>query len=342
MYHLGLYAADMAHDRPIRPLTTLTDLSLDPRNANRGTRRGQALLAESLTAFGAGRSVLADRNGLIIAGNKTVNEAQAQALPIRVVQTTGDALVVVQRTDLDLLEDTRARQLALADNRIAELNLAWDQAVMDTFVSDGVPLGELWTETEREQLLGRRLYGGGDDEDAVVPIRATTLQRGDLLELGAHRLLCGDATDGADVARVLGDDVPALLITDPPYGVAYDPAWRVRAGGRGRHAVGAVRNDDRVDWREALAHFTGPVAYVWHAGVHTGTVANALVGERLRDPGADHLDQTALRARTRRFPLGPRALLLRGTRRRRLALAGRADAVDGVERPEHEPVRGRA
>jgi len=266
----------MATSRPSRSLTTVEDLALDPRNANRGTRRGQQLLADSLTTYGAGRSVVADRNGVIIAGNKTVQEAQAQGLPIQVVETTGEALVVVQRKDLDLLEDGRARQLALADNRIGELNLAWDREVMDAFVTEGVPLRELWSEAELEQLLGRRLQAGREDEDAVVPIGPTTLQRGDLLELGAHRLLCGDATDAADVGRLLGDDAPALLITDPPYGVEYDAAWRVRAGRRGRHAVGAVRNDDRVDWREALTNFTGPVAYVWHAGVHTGAVANAL------------------------------------------------------------------
>ena len=111
----------------------------------------------------------------------------------------------------------------------------------------------------------------------MVPIRATTFARGDLLELGPHRLLCGDATEAGDVARVLGDTPPAILITDPPYGVDYDPAWRVRAGRSGRHAVGAVRNDDRVDWRAALAHFSGAVAYVWHAGVHAGAVAEAIV-----------------------------------------------------------------
>ena len=85
--------------RPARRLSSLIDLSLDPRNANRGTRRGAALLADSLTTYGAGRSVVADRNGVIIAGNKTVAQAQARSLPMQVVETTGDALVVVQRTD---------------------------------------------------------------------------------------------------------------------------------------------------------------------------------------------------------------------------------------------------
>ena len=96
------------------------------------------------------------------------------------------------------------------------------------------------------------------------------------MELGGHRLLCNDATDAAHVARVLGDDVPTLLVTDPPYGVEYDPAWRVRTGRTGRHAVGALRNEDPADWRETQQHYPGAVAYVWHAGVHAGAVADAL------------------------------------------------------------------
>jgi DNA modification methylase len=220
--------------------------------------------------------VLADRHGVIIAGNKTVQEATTQGLPIRVVETTGDALVVVQRVDLDLATDDRARQLALADNRIGELNLEWDPALMASFATEGLAFRDLWTDDELEQLVGHGRHAGRADEDAQVPIRETTLQSGDLLELGSHRLLCGDATQAADVARVLQEDQPAILITDPPYGVSYDPRWRVEAGRSGRHALGRVTNDHRADWREALAHYPGPVAYIWHAGVHTGTVAASL------------------------------------------------------------------
>jgi len=72
--------------------------------------------------------------------------------------------------------------------------------------------------------------------------------------------------------------VPFLMVTDPPYGVNYDPAWRVEVDGGGRHAVGKVTNDDQVDWTPALKLFQGDVAYVWHAGVHAGEVAASLRG----------------------------------------------------------------
>ncbi len=106
---------------------------------------------------------------------------------------------------------------------------------------------------------------------------------------GGHRLLCGDSTVATDVERVLGGVKPHLMVTDPPYGVSYDAAWRneigpsvngtthrvssgktVRANNTG--AIGKVQNDDQADWREAWSLFPGDVAYVWHADRHASAV----------------------------------------------------------------------
>lgn len=252
-----------------------SDLTVDPRNCNRGTARGRDVLRASLEDLGAGRSVVVDRSGVIIAGNKTYTAATALGLPVRVVQTDGDALVVVQRTDLDLSTDQRARKLAVADNRASEVNLAWDPEALRELIADGLDVSDLWFETELHKLLGPVV------PEAPGPFqpRPTDIQPGDLFELGAHRLLCGDATDPHAVQRLLRSDQPRIMTTDPPYGVAYDPAWRARALPHQRTAVGAVRNDDRVDWTAAFQHFPGDVAYVWHAGLHAGAVAAAL--ERL-------------------------------------------------------------
>jgi hypothetical protein len=53
---------------------------------------------------------------------------------------------------------------------------------------------------------------------------------GDIWLCGKHRVLCGDATKSEDVARLLGDRKPLLMVTDPPYGIELDSEWRNRAG----------------------------------------------------------------------------------------------------------------
>jgi DNA modification methylase len=70
------------------------------------------------------------------------------------------------------------------------------------------------------------------------------------------------------------------MVTDPPYGVDYDPNWRNEASRwsgstvkLGASAIGKVSNDDRADWLEAWQLFPGNVAYVWHAGLRGGEVA---------------------------------------------------------------------
>ena len=201
--------------------------------------------------------MLVDRDGHIIAGNKTVEQARSLNLPIAVVQTQGETLVVVQRTDLDLAADDRARQLAIADNRIAELDLDWDPEQLRAELERGLDLTTLWTLDELEHLLGTGLHQGHTDDDAVIEPVPGDVQPGDLFLLGEHRLLCGDSTNAADVGRLLGDATPALMVTDPPYGVEYDPAWRHRVAPDQRTAVGRVLNDDQADWRAAYRHFRG-------------------------------------------------------------------------------------
>jgi hypothetical protein len=109
----------------------LSQLKPDPRNANRGTKRGGELVAKSLQQFGAGRSVLVDRDGNLIAGNQTAKQAAAAGIEddVILVQTDGTQLVVVQRTDLSI-DDPKAQGLGVADNRSAELGLAWNADVL--------------------------------------------------------------------------------------------------------------------------------------------------------------------------------------------------------------------
>jgi DNA modification methylase len=133
-----------------------------------------------------------------------------------------------------------------------------------------------------DELAGLLSFGspGLTDPDEIPEAPDAPVTRmHDLWVLGRHRLLCGDSTVPLDVASTLNGVKPHLTVTDPPYGVSYDPSWRQRfasAGGKGDLATGAVLNDDRADWREAWSLFPGDVAYVWHGALHAGEVAASL------------------------------------------------------------------
>jgi ParB-like chromosome segregation protein Spo0J len=126
----------------------ISDLTPDPSNANRGTERGSYMVRKSLEKLGAGRSVLVDKNGVLIAGNKTAEAAYDIGMEEAiVVPTDGTRLVVVQRTDLDLATDPKAKELAIADNRAGEVGLAWDEEVLSGLAQD-VTLGDWFTPEE--------------------------------------------------------------------------------------------------------------------------------------------------------------------------------------------------
>lgn len=142
-----------------RPLRRLSDLTLDPTNANLGSERGTSALDRSLERYGAGRGVVVDRNGIVIGGNKTVELAVAQGLALRLVPVRGDTLVVAQRMDLDLTTDPAARELAYADNRVQELSLTWSP---DQLQADVEALGlpeTLFTADELARLTAPTVEG---------------------------------------------------------------------------------------------------------------------------------------------------------------------------------------
>jgi hypothetical protein len=134
----------------------LKDLIPDSRNANKGSERGGQMIENSLRQYGAGRSILIDKNGRIIAGNKTHENAGAIGLSddVIVVQSDGTKLVAVQRTDLDLTKDKAAKELAIADNRTSEVSLSWSVDVLKELDTE-IDLKEFWTEAELDLLLNQ-------------------------------------------------------------------------------------------------------------------------------------------------------------------------------------------
>ncbi|MGA7830662.1 MAG: hypothetical protein WCA21_06870 [Terracidiphilus sp.] len=142
----------------------LSDLKQDSKNANKGTPRGRKVLASSLEQYGAGRSVLIDRDGNLIAGNKTAQQAANAGIEdVIVVQTDGTQLVAVQRTDLSM-DDPKALGLAVADNRSSEVGLQWDADVLKELSVD-LDLQPYFTEAELADLTGTALPDPDDAED---------------------------------------------------------------------------------------------------------------------------------------------------------------------------------
>lgn len=120
-----------------------------------------------------------------------------------------------------------------------------------------------------------------DPDEIPKPPPEPVTRRGDIWICGKHRVMCGDSTVFTDVEKLLGSAKPKLMVTDPPYGVEYDPEWRneaERSNGKkvGARATGLILNDDRADWREAWALFDGDVCYVYHAGLFSSVIEESL------------------------------------------------------------------
>ena len=244
------------------------------RNARTHSDGQVAQIAASIVEFGWTNPVLADSQGNVIAGHGRLAAAKSLGL---------DTVPVVL---LDHLTEAQRRAYILADNKLA-LNAGWDEetlaAELHALNGDGYDLGVIgFSDEELEALMAPLAdedagQGDGTGEDEVPEPPADPVTRpGDLWILGQHRLLCGDSTVVTDVDRLLGGAKPHLLVSDPPYGVEYAPEWRNEAGVSTTTRTGKVANDDRADWREAWALFPGEVAYVWHAGIHAGVVAESL------------------------------------------------------------------
>jgi len=237
-----------------------------PRNPRKNDRAIDRM-CDSIREFGFRVPVLATSTGDIIDGHlrwKAARRLKLESVPVILCDDWSEAQI-------------RAFRL-LVNRSVTWAEWDWDllSAELRALQESNLDLQLTgFDEAELQELLGP--ICGQTDEDALVqPDAVAVSQPGDLWILGAHRLRCGDATNPADVTHLVGQHQPVLMVTDPPYGVDYQPVWRNTALGEANRSIGTVRNDDRADWREAWKLFTGAVAYVWHAGVKSVVVAQSL------------------------------------------------------------------
>jgi DNA modification methylase len=230
-------------------------------------------LANSITAFGFNDPIEIGEDGVIISGH-----ARAQAA----IKAGLEFVPVVTLVGMD---ESARKAYILAANRIAQ-NAGWDSDLLK------IELGDLladefditltgFTQDEINAYLNPEVLNLGEsdeDEEGEGKAGDPVSKLGDVWICGNHRIACGDSTNPDDVARLLNGHEPNLMVTDPPYGVDYDPSWREGADlGVGKRSKGKVLNDTVVDWTDAYSLFTGDVVYVWHAGKYTHTVSQNVI-----------------------------------------------------------------
>ena len=281
----------MAKNRVIE--TKIDALIPDDKNLNQHTEFGTSLLEKSVERFGLGRSILLDKNNRIIAGNGITETAGSKGLEdVIIVETTGDKLVAVKRTDIDL-DSREGRELALADNATANANLSWDVKNMAEVTTEysidpqewGV--SEFAPPAEPEKEL--------KEDDFTPPDTAsikTSIKRGDLFEIRkggiCHRLLCGDSADIADVERLMAGKEADLIVTDPPYNVDYaSKNEMLNAADKGNRVQTDIVNDamdddhfkaflETIYSNYAAVSRKGAAIYVFHASREAVNFINGL------------------------------------------------------------------
>jgi DNA modification methylase len=253
------------------------------KNARKIPQSAINKVAASLEQYRARQPIVVDPDGVIVVGH--VRRLAALKLgwkefPVHVA---------------DNLTPEQIRAYRLMDNRSHE-ETDWDLGLLVPELTDlgslsfdlsltGFDPGEL----ERLQVIPI------DEETAnqAPPVPEVAVSRpGDLWLLGAHRVLCGDATSADAVEKLLVDQRPVLMVTDPPFGISLDGSWRDRAGLNGYgpaeppyvrqrtpgHVTTTISGDTRADWSEAYMLVPSvEAAYVWHASVHANEVLDGLL-----------------------------------------------------------------
>jgi len=229
------------------------------KNSRTHSEAQVAQIAGSIKEFGFNNPVLVDEDNGIIAGHGRVMAAQKLGLQ------------AVPCIRLAHLSDTQRKAYVIADNRLA-LNAGWDDQMLTLELQelDGedFDLSLLGFEADELNALLNPIKEteGLTDEDAVpdVPEEPKT-KPGDIYQLGRHRLMCGDSTSIDAVEKLMDGQLADILITDPPYNVAYEGSNGLK-----------IKNDDMGDdqFRQFLRDaFTaadmvmksGSVFYIWHA-----------------------------------------------------------------------------
>lgn len=173
-------------------------------------------LRSSLREFGFINPVIIDRDYGIIAGHG------------RVLAAKEEGITEVPCVFVDYLTEAQKKAYILADNRFAQ-DAGWDEELLRIEIESlqGADFDVSLTGFEEQEIAD--LFAGDEDKNAkdddfdlsAALEKASFVERGDIWTVGRHRLMCGDATNSEDVAKLMDGKKANLIVTDPPYGVSF-------------------------------------------------------------------------------------------------------------------------
>ena len=203
---------------------TTTEMQLIPlgklvpyvNNARTHSPEQLAKLRSSLREFGFINPVIIDRDLNVIAGHGRIAAAKEEGI------------TEVPCVFVDYLTEAQKKAYILADNRMA-LDAGWDEELLRIEIESlqGTDFDVSLTGFGEDEIAD--LFAGDGEKDvkdddfdlSAALEKAAFVERGDIWTVGRHRLMCGDATSAEDVAALMDGKKANLIVTDPPYNVAF-------------------------------------------------------------------------------------------------------------------------
>ena len=245
-----------------KPKITETDISKltpDPNNARKRTPLSASVIRKSIEQFGMTRSIVLDENGVILAGNGAFEEAGQLGIErVIVVETTGNEIVAVKRTNLTAEQKT---QYAIADNTASDFS-TWDFDILNELTQE-VDLSEFFPDDKLNELLEQLGKGesfgvteqGEENEEEIAELLdkvdeiESRVKLGEIWSLGRHKLIVNDCADVVGINQLLDNATVDMIFTDPPYGVKRDKGFE-GFGGFGEPIKRRRYEDD--DWDDTI------------------------------------------------------------------------------------------
>jgi DNA modification methylase len=251
------------------------------KNSRTHSDQQVAQIAASIKEFGFRNPILVDGVG-IIAGHGRLMAAQKLGL---------DKVPTIDCSDMT---PSQKKAYIIADNKLA-LNAGWDTAMltieMQELEVEGFDLDLLgFDDKELNALLEPEIVDGLTDEDEVPELPEEPKSKlGDIYILGNHRLMCGDSTSIDAVEKMMDGDKACLVVTDPPWNVAYGTNLANNAQGYKQRTIMNDNFETTQEWEDFLSGFMGNIIAFTMKGCPIYCVMGAsewpAIDKALRDGG---------------------------------------------------------